>query len=1061
MRLLIVIGIFLSFQLTRAADDADPQFLNKLQTMYDRSEKSIKIIREQITQNQSAPFLPDLYLQLGDLLAEKSNISYYIQMERDRNTDLKVQASKKFSPVVMAQQEAIGIYKIILKEFPKFDKRDKVFYRLAVAEKSIDETAAFIETCEKLIKDYPKTKEAIQASLLLGQHYYDAQEWSKSLAALEPIQNAPYPFERNSARYRIGIIKINQEKFKDALLLFEKVASDEELKEVDNPAEVSLKTKTAKSNIKREALIDSVRAYTEVYKVNPDPVSYYSKIVPTEVLFQEVIEKLAYRYIFLKKYNFAIKLLRTLSERTSDPQKIMNIYQEVLVMIPLIDRIDVPIEEMQFVLEKFNDWSNFYELPKKVFNESYNFFEKQIRELGTRSHELAKSERDSKKKEHLYERSRVFYILYLGFFDKSKESVKIAVDLGDVYYHQEKFLKSGDYYLRTFLGDFGPASDKKELVRNAILAFQKKREYTFYEQIRVKGLLVKAIKLYMEFDKSKRNDPQLKFTLAKTIYEQGLYDQALASLFNFMKAFPNSKDVESAADLILEYFNIRSDFKGIADWSQKIINLKLPNSSLNARMTQIHSKALLKKLDEQVKSQKGYDMLSQGKSYLETALSAKDESLRSVALEQALARSRAEKDVDTFVKAATLIAKKETNAQKRAQITNSMADETLAITRDYQTLQIWKDIYTDSQLPVPVRSQAFEKAVKLVVMLKDWIKLSSFLKNPLWRNIGDETRNSVRQQLVEILDSPVEAPAGFTDAVDISRTSDDELLSYFKAQYKLHPATKEKMNRAIHAKCANSIRSTVCKWAALPSLDQSSNAFVQGLQKTKPALENVQAQAGKLNPVLSSFKAMEGSGDPQLDILLSLKNAAVYQAFGDFLKKTSLASPKQVQAILNQKADESFRTAKSLSGQCKKIIARSELLSPINRYCKEAKVPSLREALAWKKLNPIQNASEDPQYKDILDLQKRLFVDRKNPQFYLDLAEKYLSHKNFQHAAATSVYGLTTFSGKKEDFSAILGCSVGELGLLSEASFHFKNASDYNGLKSRCEAQFKARMGDL
>ena len=538
----------------------DPKFQEKLGIMLERTDKSLKIIRNQITQNQSAPFLANLYMQLGDLLAQKSTVLYYLQMEHDKNTDLQVKETKRFSPVVTAQQEAIEIYKQLIKEFPKFDQLDKVMYRLAVAQKAIDEAAAFVDTAEKLLKAFPDGKEAIQARLLLGQHFYDAQDYSQALSYLNAVKDSPHPYERSAARYRIGLIEIIQEKHAEALKHFEQVATDAELKDGDNPTAVSLKTKVVKNNIKREALVDSVRAYTEVYKINPDPVAFYSRVAPTEVLFQETIEKLAYRYIFLKQYNSAIKLLRTLSERTADAQKIMNIYHEVLQMIPINDRIDVPVEEIHFVLDKYNYWYTHYSLTPELKKKSFEFFETQVRELGTRSHDLAKKQTDKTRRADLFERARSFYLLYLAFFHRDARSVKIATNLADVFFNQSNYLESASYYMRVYSGEFGKSSQKEDLIQNAILALQKPSEYAFYEQLRSKGLLVKAIRTYQSFNPKKKNDPGLTFTLAKTYYEQGFYSTALNDLFSFMKTHPSAREVESAAELILNYFNTRSDF---------------------------------------------------------------------------------------------------------------------------------------------------------------------------------------------------------------------------------------------------------------------------------------------------------------------------------------------------------------------------------------------------------------------------------------------------------------------------------------------------------------------
>jgi hypothetical protein len=55
---------------------ADEEFKHKLSESVQKTDKSIKIIRQQITESANAPFLPDLYVQLGDLLSQKSITLY-------------------------------------------------------------------------------------------------------------------------------------------------------------------------------------------------------------------------------------------------------------------------------------------------------------------------------------------------------------------------------------------------------------------------------------------------------------------------------------------------------------------------------------------------------------------------------------------------------------------------------------------------------------------------------------------------------------------------------------------------------------------------------------------------------------------------------------------------------------------------------------------------------------------------------------------------------------------------------------------------------------------------
>jgi len=1042
------------------SENGDPKFREKLDSMLSRAEKSIVLLREQITQNQSAPFLANLYMQLGDLLSQKSNVLYYLQMEHDKNTDLKVQESKKFSPVVSAEQEAIAVYQQIFKEFPKFDKLDKVLYRLAVGQKSIDEGPAFVETAEQLIKLYSDSHEAIQVRLLLGQYFYDMQDYVRALSYLDVVKASAFPFERNAARYRIGLIQILQEKHKDALHNFELVATDNELKDDDNPAELNLKSKTTKNNVKREALIDSVRAYTEVFKTDADPVGYYSRVAPSEILFQETIEKLAYRYIFLKKYNFAIKLLRSLSERTSDAQKIMNIYHEVLLMIPIQDRIDVPVAEIQFVLEKYNYWSTHYTLSPELGKKSAEFFETQVRELGTRSHDGAKKETDPKRRKDLYERARQFYVLYLGFFHRNQHSVKIATNLSDVYFNQGNYLDSGSYYLRVFAGEFGAPTQKELLIQNAILALQKPSEYQFYEQLRAKGLLVKAIRVYQAFDEKKKNDPALNFALAKTYYEQGYYDHALGDLYQFMKRYPNSKEVGSASELILNYFNTRSDFKGLVDWSQRMLALGLTDKELRQHLQDVRSKALLKRLDERVKSQKGYDVFSQGKSYLQTALTAGDSSLRSAAFEQALGRSKSEKDIETFLTTAKLMAKGEPDLQKRMDLLSSMGDETLAISRYYQTLQTWRRVVEDPKVTSKMRAQVYEKMVKLALMLHDVNVLAQLWSgsNFKWMmEVSSETKRAAQQQLVGIMDSKAELPAVlFTGFTKLS-TSDDDWLPLFKAQFKAPSETRQEIVRKIAAGCRESLQTPLCKWSNWNRAARDIASFVSTTQTAAPALTSVEPMAQKLNGLLEEFRGFGGSGDPQLDIFVALGTGQLYQGFGDLLDRIAQAAP-EVAPILKQKAAESKGSAAKSRNQCKTIIASAKLISPMNLYCESRSValPSLEQAFKWPKTTHMNPPTTDPRANDIDQAEKKIFVNRKDWKLYFDLAELYLAKGMWHHASATSIYGISSFAANQEEFEALLGCSVLHMGLVSEAQFHLGKASEINGHKQGCLSEIQA-----
>ncbi|MBK7963310.1 MAG: hypothetical protein IPK04_20250 [Bdellovibrionales bacterium] len=108
----------------KAADFAgDADFQAKIREMSVRIGKALTLIREQILKNQSAPFLSDLYLQLGDLLSTKAMILYFQKMETDKGMSLQMTEVDKSSPIVEAQLEAIRPTRKFLRNFLNSTKR--------------------------------------------------------------------------------------------------------------------------------------------------------------------------------------------------------------------------------------------------------------------------------------------------------------------------------------------------------------------------------------------------------------------------------------------------------------------------------------------------------------------------------------------------------------------------------------------------------------------------------------------------------------------------------------------------------------------------------------------------------------------------------------------------------------------------------------------------------------------------------------------------------------------------------------------------------------------------
>lgn len=1030
---------------------SNEEFKGKLVELLQNTEKSIKVIREQIVQSQNAPFLPDLYLQLADLLSQKATSLYYIQLEREGKDNAAASAAKD-SPVVQAQKEAIEAYRTILKDFPTYAKRSETMYKLALSLKAIDESTEFVRVSSQLVKEFPQGQDSVKARLLLGQYYFEKQDYDPAIVQLQEVAQTHFPYERNLARYRIGLIQIAKEKFALALGQFEAVVNDPELKEQENPFDVGPagKTKGPKNDLKREALVDSIRAYTHVYDKNPDPVAYYSKLCPTEAHFQEIIEKLALRYVYLKKFDVSVKLLRTATERMSDPQKVVAIYREALLMIPIRERLSIPPEEMDNLLQRFNLWMSFYDISPKDLALANNFFEKQIRDLATSGHDFAKTEPDPAKKKFYLERSRDYYLLYIGFFPPSANSAKMALNLADVFFLIKDFTNSGDYYLRVFQGEFGTVTNRKALIENAILCLQKDPTGTFYDRVRTKGLLIKAIQSYFRLDPKLKSDPKLALLLVKAQYEQGFFPESLDALYGFIKRFRNAHQALDAADLILDYFNTRNDFSGLEFWADRLLSLKLSNTAFNAKVAQIKKLAKAHVIQEKVRSVAGYDEFSQGKSYLSAALNASDPALRNAALQEALAKSKRERDIQTYLGAAGELADREKDHAKRSDILRSIALENMKIGRYYTGLAALRRITSAADLDAKTRADALEQVINTGVLLRDSQLLEEAIRNPQWNLVPEATRARVRDQVNDMLESPIPVSPGLVSAAMNLGMTDELVLALYKGQNKLDDGARRRVQSEIRARCTSARPLVVCRWVDLEQLDAGKPVLLRFLASAPAQLTSVESSATRFMVIAGKYRALEGSEDPQLEVALSLRGQELYGAFSAYLRRVATANP-EVRSEVMAKANESLASVLTYRDRCQLISQKAPGLNPAQRFCQSPAV-AFKDLLSWPAMHVENPARADVGSAAIDLLQKSVFSTTTDPDPLLKLAMAFYTQGMYRHATAFSTYGIGAFKERENDFKAILGCSVLSLGFVNEASYHLKGATDYLGMKTRCSA---------
>jgi hypothetical protein len=487
-------------------------------------------------------------------------------------------------------------------------------------------------------------------------------------------------------------------------------------------------------------------------------------------------------------------------------------------------------------------------------------------------------------------------------------------------------------------------------------------------------------------------------------------------------------------------------------WSTRILKIKTLAANLHSRLDTVKSKAQLKQIDEQVKSKAGYDPFGQGKSYFETALSLQDESLKSVALEQALARSKAEKDIATFLRVAKTMANSEKDPEKKAQILIGMGEQTLAIGAFYHTLSLWKEVIGIPGLKAGRRQQTQEKIVQLTIMLKDWSQMQAAS-----RGVNSTLGQSLLAQYAEYMEGATWSSSDFISQVPLSSLGDAEMVSFFKGMFKAQSATQQRIYSEAQSRCSRSKEALLCRWLEARRAPQLLTELEKKLSTAPAKLESVEAGVNALNSFLQNTKIFSETGDPHLDSFSSVYSGKAYHDFADFLNRVAAANP-QVATVLKAKANEGLVTSQHETARCQKIIEAASLVSPMNSYCRRSKLPSLKEAMTWAGGVKDAERSVDPKSPVIDSWQKKIFIEPTKPDLYLELAAEFYRGQNYHHALAMSTYGISTFPQAKDDFTTVQGCALIGLGLYASGQFQLRAGSDYQNMKAQCAARVKERL---
>ena len=230
-------------------------------------DETIMKLKRLIPSISNGPQRAELMFRLSEMYWKKANFKRLQAMgtweerleefhaEGGKGKEPTLEAIPTYSEFRTAESDALGLYKKILKAYPKYQRNDEVLYNLGSSMYHAGNKKAGVRNYRRLIKDFPKSSFVADAWLELGEHYWEANNLKEAITAYTNAAKSDKPQIHNFAIYKLAWCDFNLGEYKRSVERFQEVVS------IANSSKTQAKVSSRdRIQLMEEALVDLTRS---------------------------------------------------------------------------------------------------------------------------------------------------------------------------------------------------------------------------------------------------------------------------------------------------------------------------------------------------------------------------------------------------------------------------------------------------------------------------------------------------------------------------------------------------------------------------------------------------------------------------------------------------------------------------------------------------------------------------------------------------------------------------------------------------------------------------------
>ncbi len=543
----------------------------------------------------------ELWLRLAEQYVEKAKlIEYKLQTQYDE--DMKRYLEKKtkrrprldLSTAQSYNKKAIQLYEWFIRDFPKDEKVPQALYFLGFNNFAIGNLKKGEQYYTELTKRFPRSPYVTESNYALAEFYFDNEKWKNSLSYYLKVVRDKRHRLNPLATYKAGWCYYKLNNTKRGIKFLEKVIVDGRRSKSDGA------TQGNRIRLAKEAIKDLVLFYAEVGNPNL-AYGYFADIIGPKSA-GSYVGKLGDYYLDTGNTKGAkVIFTKLIQEEPLAPEsfdyktKIVNLLQTSK------DQTGFQQELYEWISTygPKGRWQQANAKNEKLVAEANKKMEFTLRNYILQQHQTAQNART----ESAQKRATLGYRLYFDTFENTEKYAEMRFFYGELLFDMGEFEKAAVQY--SWVIEKAPKSEYAEkAILNTLLALEKQLP-TAEEIKKIVGddtepvqftrnivLFEKAALRFFETNPNGENIPAIKYRVGALHYYFNHFDDALKYFNEIVEKYPKTEFASYSANLILDIYNLKKDYKGLQAAAQNILSVPaLANSDVGKQVEDIKVQA--------------------------------------------------------------------------------------------------------------------------------------------------------------------------------------------------------------------------------------------------------------------------------------------------------------------------------------------------------------------------------------------------------------------------------------------------------------------------------------